>query len=166
MFKKIFFLFLILFHSNISSVEKNKLVFHHTPKKIQDINLIDLNNENLSLKEFPKKIIIINFWATWCPPCIKEIPELLKLQEKFKNKLVVFFVSIDSSPEKVIPKFVKKNKFKNFNVFSDQDFKVSNLLKITKMPTTIIMKDQLELSRIEGYFNWLTPEVQKIIKKL
>lgn len=163
---KNFLLLLLLFHSNTFGNEKNTLTFHHTPKKIQDINLIDLNNKTLNFKDLSKKIIIINFWATWCPPCIKEIPDLLKLQTEFSKKLSVLFISIDSSPENVIPKFKKKNKFKDFIVFTDQDFKISNLLEIKKMPTTLIIKDGMEISRVEGYFDWLNPEVKKKIQDL
>ena len=91
---------------------------------------------------------------------------MLKLQTEFSKKLSVLFISIDSSPENVIPKFKKKNKFKDFIVFTDQDFKISNLLEIKKMPTTLIIKDGLEISRVEGYFDWLNPEVKKKIQDL
>ena len=58
-------------------------------------------------------MILLNFWATWCPPCIKEIPDLQKLKKEFGSKLDVFFISVDSNFEEVVPKFLKKINFQN-----------------------------------------------------
>ena len=72
------FLF-ILFISNLSySYENNQLLLHNTPKKIDIVKLDTLNEKQINIfKKFKdKKIFLLNFWATWCPPCIKEIPEL------------------------------------------------------------------------------------------
>ena len=54
------------------------------------------------------KILLLNFWATWCAPCIKEIPELIELKEKFKNNIEVYFISVDFNVKKTVPKFLKK----------------------------------------------------------
>ena len=64
-----------------------------------------------------EKVILLNFWATWCPPCIKEIPALQKLKKEFGSGLEIFFISVDSNFEKVVPKFLKKNKFLTLDFF-------------------------------------------------
>ena len=54
------------------------------------------------LTKLKKKAILINFWATWCPPCIKEIPDLIELNKKFDKEIELIFVSVDADPAKVI----------------------------------------------------------------
>ena len=112
-------------------------------------------------------MLLIDFWATWCPPCIKEIPDLLEIQEKFKEKIKLVFISVDSSPEEVIPNFIKKNKFKNFDVYTDQNFLTSKSLNIKMMPTTIVVNKELfEIARITGYAKWLDKSFIKKIEEL
>ena len=104
--KIIFFLLFSFYHAEAN--DNNELFFHNSPKKIEAIDLNRLDGSSLNLKNISNDYLIINFWATWCPPCIKEIPDLLELQEKFKGKIKLVFISVDSSPEKVLPKFIKK----------------------------------------------------------
>ena len=59
----------------------------------------------------------MNFWATWCPPCIKEIPQLLKIKEKYYNNINLVFVTMDLNVDAVIPKFLKKYKFKKMKMY-------------------------------------------------
>ena len=77
---------LFLFY-NASANEKSELDFKNSGKNYSKIELIDLNNNKVKISRYKKDLIIVNFWATWCTPCIKEIPELLDLEEKFSNKL-------------------------------------------------------------------------------
>lgn len=166
MFLKIFFLLFFSFY-HAEANDNNELIFHNSPKKIETMNLSRLDGTNIDLKKISNKYLIINFWATWCPPCIKEIPDLLELQEKFNNKIKLVFISVDSSPEKVIPKFIKKNNFKNFDVFTDQNFSITKKLKVKIMPTTIIVdKDSFEIARIIGYAKWLDEAFIEKIKNL
>ena len=152
--KIIFFLLFSFYHAEAN--DNNELIFHNSPKKIEDLNLKRLDGTSMNLKNISNKYLIINFWATWCPPCIKEIPDLLELQEKLNEKVKLVFISVDSSPEKIIPKFIKKNNFKNFDVFTDQNFSITKKLNVNIMPTTIIVdKNLFEIARITGYAKWL-----------
>ena len=163
--KIIFFLLFSFYHAKAN--DNNELIFHNSPKKIEALNLKKLDGTSVNLRNISNNYLIINFWATWCPPCIKEIPDLLEIQEKFKDKIKLVFISVDSSPEKVIPNFIKKNKFKNFDVYTDQNFLTSKSLNIKIMPTTIIVnKDLFEIARITGYAKWLDKNFIKKIEKL
>ena len=163
--KIIFFLLFSFYHAEAN--DNNELIFHNSPKKIEALNLQKLDGTSVNLRNISNNYLIINFWATWCPPCIKEIPDLLEIQEKFKEKVKLVFISVDSSPEKVIPKFIKKNKFKNFDVYTDQQFLASKNLNIKIMPTTIIVNKELfEIARITGYAKWLDKSFIKKIEEL
>ena len=118
-------------------------------------------------KKSDKKLFLINFWATWCPPCIKEIPELIRLKEKYKKDIEVVFISVDSNPSKVIPKFLKKNNFEDLVIFVDKKLTISKKLNVKIMPTTLLINNQLEeLSRIEGYIDWLDKKILKELENL
>jgi thiol-disulfide isomerase/thioredoxin len=78
-----------------------------TPDGVQmarlDFTLKDLNGADVTLASFKGKVILLNFWATWCGPCKAEIPELVKLQHQYKDDLVVLGVSVDDPVEKLRP---------------------------------------------------------------
>ena len=116
-----YFIFIIsLVISNLSySYENNQLLLHNPAKKINFFNLETLDGKKVEVadKLIKKKLILINFWATWCPPCIKEIPDLLNLKKRFEREIEIIFVSVDANPAKVVPKFLKNNELKNFQTY-------------------------------------------------
>ena len=155
-FNKLIFL-IFLFFSNLShSDDNNQQLLIKDPKKIEPFSLIDMNDKKKTISNSDGKLLLLNFWATWCPPCIKEIPELMKLEKKYKDSIEVLFISVDSNPKKVIPKFLKKNGFKKLKIFVDNELEITKKLKVKIMPTTLVIdKNMQELSRVEGYINWL-----------
>ena len=68
-----------------------------------DFKLKDMNGVDVKLDSFKGKVILLNFWATWCGPCKAEIPSLVELQEKYADDLVVLGFSVDDTPEKMKP---------------------------------------------------------------
>ena len=85
----------LIFSSNLSySDDNNQLQISKPPINIEPFELITKNGEKQTLLN-TDKVIILNFWATWCPPCIKEIPELQKLKKEFGTSVEVFFISVD-----------------------------------------------------------------------
>ena len=156
--KIILFCFILLISNLSHSYENNQLLLHNPPKKIDYLKFDTIDKKQIDVfkKSSEKKIYLLNFWATWCPPCIKEIPELMKLEKKYKDSIEVLFISVDSNPKKVIPKFLKKNGFKKLKIFVDNELEITKKLKVKIMPTTLVIdKNMQELSRVEGYINWL-----------
>ena len=164
----IFVIFLII--SNLSySYENNQLLLQNPAKKINffDLETLDGKKINVADKLIKKKLILINFWATWCPPCIKEIPDLIKLEKRFENEIEVIFVSVDANPTKVIPPFLKKNNLEDFQTYIDKKLNLTKELGVKVMPTTLIINQgPYELSRVEGYIDWLNKELLKELKNL
>ena len=164
----IFVIFLII--TNLSySYENNQLLLQNPAKKINffDLETLDGSEIKVADKFIKKKLILINFWATWCPPCIKEIPDLIKLGKKFENEIEVIFVSVDANPKKVIPNFLKQNNLEDFQTFIDKKLILTKELGVKVMPTTLIIDGgPYELSRVEGYIDWLNEEILKELKNL
>ena len=167
---KYFVLVIFLVISNLSySYENNQLLLQNPAKKINffDLETLDGKKINVADKLIKKKLILINFWATWCPPCIKEIPDLMRLEKKFENEIDVIFVSVDANPTKVIPNFLKKNNLEDFQTYIDKKLNLTKELGVKVMPTTLVINEgPYELSRVEGYINWLNEELLKELKNL
>ena len=164
---KVIFLSL-LFFSNLSySDNNNQQLLIKDPKKIEVFSIIDINDNEKIISSSENKILLLNFWATWCAPCIKEIPELIELKEKFKKSVEVYFVSVDFNVKKTVPKFLKKNKLENLLIFNDEKLKVSNKFGVKVMPTTVIINQSFEeIAQVKGYVDWLSPEYISFIEKL
>ena len=156
--------------SNLShSYENNQLLLHNPAKKINffDLETLDGKKVEVADKLNKKKLILVNFWATWCPPCIKEIPDLLNLEKRFERDIEIIFVSVDANPTKVIPKFLNKNELENFQTYIDKKLNLTKELKVKVMPTTLVItKGPYELSRVEGYIDWLSEELLTELENL
>jgi len=103
--------------------------------KAIDFKLKDLNGQELSLSDLKGKKVFLNFWATWCPPCKAEMPEIEKLYQEIKdNDLVIVAVEIGESLDIVKP-FIDSNKY-NFKVLLDPDQSVATKYNIASIPTS------------------------------
>ena len=165
---KYFYLILFLIISNLShSYENNQLFFHNQPKKVGEVKLKKFNDKEKNIFFNKKKLYLLNFWATWCAPCLKEIPELIELKKKYIDEVDVIFISVDANPKKVIPKFLKKNKFEDILIYSDQSLEFSEKLGVKVMPTTILVNGNLEeISRVKGYIDWTNQRLISEIESL
>ena len=166
MYIKSIIFFSFLFFSNLSySDNNNQQLLIKDPKKVETFSMKDINDSEKTVSSSENKILLLNFWATWCAPCIKEIPELIELKKKFKNNIEVYFIAVDSNVKKTVPKFLKKNNLESLLVFNDEKLKVSSRFGVKVMPTTVIInKDFEEVAQIKGYVDWLNSEYVDLIK--
>ncbi len=101
-----------------------------------DFTLTDLQGKAWHLRELKGKVVLVNFWATWCPPCRKEMPDLEALYQEFKGKGLVVLAVSDEDRAKVEP-FVAEKKY-TFPVLLDAGRKVSEQLRIEGIPKTFL----------------------------
>jgi peroxiredoxin len=107
-------------------------------KKALDFSLPSANGEVIALQNFRGKVVLLNFWATWCGPCREELPELTRLQQKFyKQGLVVIPVTVDNELENVHD-FVKKYEIK-LQTLWDQRKKVAAAYGVERMPSSYVI---------------------------
>lgn len=117
-----------------------------------DIILTDLSGKQVRLHDYKGKIVLLNFWATWCTPCIAEFPQFVNLAKAMPDDLVILAVSIDDDPA-VIPKFMKRyvagyESAKNLKLFSDRDMKISqDMFQTVRVPETIIITPKMMMAR-------------------
>lgn len=165
---RLLLLLYLITSSNLSySDDNNQLQISKQPINIEPFKLIKENGVNEIISKTNGKIILLNFWATWCTPCIKEIPDLQKLKKEFNAKVDVFFISVDSNFKESVPKFLKKNNFSNLKVYNDEKLDISKKFNVKIMPTTIIInKNFEEQSRVIGYVDWQSEKYKSLIKDL
>ena len=101
-----------------------------------DFSLTDLQGKNWRLKDLKGQVVLINFWATWCPPCLKEIPDLQLLYARFQKQRFVILAVSDEEAEKVKP-FVARHGM-SYPGFVDPRRKVINLFGIDGIPKSFV----------------------------
>ncbi|MEQ1665637.1 MAG: TlpA disulfide reductase family protein [Bdellovibrionales bacterium] len=124
-----------------------------------DFELADLDGNSHRLSDFKDKIVILNFWASWCPPCIEEFPSLYKLIQTFQGNVVLVAVSQDKNFDDI------KDFAKKFNVqFSsslyflwDGEGKIGRTYRVEKLPDSFILtKNNKFYKKISGLRDWLS----------
>jgi len=123
----------------------------------------DEQGENVPLDHFRGKVIFLNFWATWCPPCIAELPEIEKLYEKYSQEVAFLLVTADSPA--TVNKFMEKRKYDlpvYYYVATPPDPFKGNAIP----QTYIISPDGRIVTRKVGAVNWDSKSTQKIFKQL
>jgi thiol-disulfide isomerase/thioredoxin len=116
-----------------------------------DFTLNDVDGKPRSLSEFRGKWVIVNYWATWCPPCLDEIPDLVEFHEKHKDKdAVVLGINFEEADREHLLEFVDQH-FMSYPVLSMDPVPVTPLGPVTGLPTTYIISPQGErVARQEG----------------
>ena len=161
------FLLIIIFSNLSYSDDNNQLLINKPAKFVSPFSIENLDGKNIKISDSKNKILVLNFWATWCPPCIKEIPDLQKLQNDFQQDLEVFFISVDANFKKTVPKFLNKNKLSGLKIFNDEKLLISKKFEVKIMPTTIIINKSFEEEyRVIGYVEWSSQEYKELIKSL
>lgn len=104
-------------------------------EKAIDFTLVDLNGKKVSLSDFKGKNVYLNFFATWCPPCKQEMPDIEKVYQEYKDKdLVVLAVDLGEDRD-TVKNFIDKNKY-SFKVLLDSDQSVGEKYNISAIPVS------------------------------
>jgi len=169
--KFLIFFFCFSIFSSISQTNEdvplNNIAINEIPKPISSIKFEDFSGNEINLKDYHGKLVIINFWATWCSPCKKEMPSLDNLYQdtNFKN-LQVFAVNMEQ------PNFIKTEKFfedlniKKLEIFFDTNLNFVKEFKLRGVPTTVLInKRGEEFARIIGEVNFQDKKFLKWLLK-
>ncbi len=145
-----------LFSLDIDENERKSLSSYHW-------TLSDLNNQKINLDQFKNKVIIVNFWATWCPPCIAEMPSFQDLYDDYKDKVVFLFIAQDD--EIKVRKFLLKKKHDIPVYFSNSPRPPE--MNSNSLPTTyFINKEGQIVVNKTGAVDWNSNKVRKLLDEL
>ncbi len=141
---------------------------------VPDFTLKDLDGRDESLGQFRGKVVLVNFWATWCGPCRIEIPWLMDFQEKYGSKgFTILGVAMDEEGKSAVVPFVQKERFKlgttsqpmNYPILIGNDDAAEKFGGLVGLPTTILIsRDGRQVKRVDGLLSYR--EMDKAIRSL
>ena len=136
-------------------------------KPAPEITVNSLNNLPLKLSALKGKVVLLNFWATWCPPCREEIPSMMKLNSAMAGKpFQMVAVSIDEGGKQDVESYLKESGHK-LPVYLDPDGSASKLYGVTGVPESFIIDKQgVIVKKIIGGLAWDSPEVASFLEGL
>ena len=139
-----------------------------TPVKAPEFNLPDMDEEMHSLQQYKGKVVMLNFWATWCPPCRREMPSMEAVYQTFKDQpFVVIAINEWESEEVVFPYLGQLQVFPTFPILFDQNGDISKAYKVKGLPTTFVIdKEGRIVYRAIGGRDFNHPEVVRMIREL
>ena len=161
-FYRILFLVPMLIFLGCSNEPDNAVPITSTKSGLDNIALYTMNNDPIDPQQFKGKTVFINFWATWCKPCIKEMPSIQKAKEILKDEEIVFLFATNDDAEAVAT-------FKEENPFDFNYVQVKNLedLNVQALPTTFIFDPRGALQFSEaGFRKWDDKESLDLILKI
>lgn len=132
--------------------------------KAPDFTVTD-SDRTVTLSKYEGKPVVLNFWATWCPPCIEEMPSLVQLQDRVKDKVTVIAVSLDVDAN-AYHRFVQDHKL-NMITVRDADQKSNTLYGTYKFPETYVIDSKGVIRRkFIGAVNWNDPQIEEYLRGL
>ena len=135
------------------------------PLSAPAISFVDLAGNTASLSEFTGKIVLVNLWATWCEPCLREMPSLERVQSQLGNKIAVVAISEDHGGSKAVEPFIDKLGLKAIKVYLDPKSLLEKAFKVQGLPTSFLIdREGKVLGRVEGAADWDAPKLLEIIK--
>jgi len=169
--KFLIFLFCFIIFSSIAQTNEdvplNNIAINETPRPISSIVFEDFSGNEINLNNYPGKLIIVNFWATWCAPCKKEMPSLDRFYQEssFKN-LQVFAINIEQPNTLKTKNFFSDLNIKKLEIFFDHNLNFVKEFKLRGVPTTILInKKGEEFARIIGEVNFQDKKFLKWLSK-
>lgn len=130
------------------------------------IAFIDQDQKQLTLDQFKGKPVIVNFWATWCPVCVKKMASLNRFAEKFQEKGgAVLAISQDRGGLSAVRSFYARNGYKNLELYLDATGRLLDAFGGRGLPTAIFIDAQgREVDRLDGGFDWEGSDVSEIVE--
>lgn len=138
------------------------------PRRIGLFPFFDSQGRKISLADFGGKIVLLNLWATWCPPCVREMPALDRLQAKFpKSEFVVLPLSLDRGGIARVRSFYLRYGLRNLGQFSDPDSNAGAEFPVDVLPASFMIGRDGRVTRfLRSFVDWDAPEAAALIQRL
>jgi thiol-disulfide isomerase/thioredoxin len=144
--------------------DMRRLVFNEAPLALPEVALLGMDDAPRSLSEFRGGWVVLNFWATWCAPCRKEMPLLDRLAA---SGTTVVTVATGRNPLPVIERFWAENRIEHLPVLRDPGSDLSRAMAILGLPVTVILNPEgQEVARLIGDAAWDGPEAKAVLEAL
>lgn len=134
--------------------------------KMKDAEIMNIDKKVSRLSDYKGKVIMLNLWATWCPPCRAEIPSMQKLFNDLKNKDFIIIAVSQGEDLNTVNKFLKNTSY-TFPIFIDKNNEVARSYSTGSIPTTYLINKQGNIiARFIGGIDWYSVDSIKLIDEL
>ena len=174
MFRFFIFFITIFFILNTNSIHSqaniNKtftnIVIHQSPRDLPILEIENIKSQKIILEKLSSKVTLINFWATWCPPCKKELPLLDKLANIVdSNQLNIVLINLENKKYSDVKSFLDNLGIKNLTTYFDKNLKLTRSLGLRGVPVTLVVNsEKKEVARILGDIDFNNEEFVNWIK--
>ena len=137
------------------------------PRLLPEVRFVDGDGRALTLADFRGRMVLLNLWATWCAPCIREMPTLDRLQAELGGPgFEVIVLSIDVGGLPAVKDFYRRLGLKALGIYADRTARATRALGITGIPTTLLVdRKGREVGRVAGPAEWDSPDAVKLIRR-
>ncbi len=148
--------------------DMKKLIFRSTPKPVSDAAFTDADGNARSLADYRGKYILLNFWATWCPPCRAEMPSLARLQEELGgDRFEVVTVATGRNTVRGIREFFESAGVDNLPVLLDPKQKLARDMGVFGLPISVVIDPGgREIARLTGDADWSSESAISLFRAL
>ena len=148
--------------------DMRKLVFHPQPKAAGEADFTTFEGEPLNLDQWEGKWVLVNFWATWCAPCRKEMPMLSALQEEFGgDDFEVLTIATTRNPPPAMQAFFEEIGVENLPLHRDPGSTLAREMAVLGLPVTVILNPEgEEIARLQGDADWSSDSAKAVIRAL
>jgi thiol-disulfide isomerase/thioredoxin len=137
------------------------------PQPAPEVAFTDAEGRPASLADFAGKPTLVNLWATWCQPCLREMPSLERLQVKLAGRLTVAAVSQDRVGGKLVNPFVAEHKLQGLKIYLDPKGEVARAFEVRGLPTSIVLdRNGRVVGKVEGPAEWDSDKMVAVIAPL
>lgn len=147
-------------YSTLEEMEKNG---------VPNFSAKTLEGQEFDLESYKGKVVILNFWASWCGPCIEEVPSLIKLVKEFKGQVQLIAVSGDSKREDidVFMKSFPEMKGENIHIVFDEDRSLMKRFQVARLPESLVLNPEQKLAKkIVGSIEWYNEDSVAYVESL
>ena len=132
------------------------LAVHKSPEAIPEHVFLDRNEKETSLDAYRGRILLVNFWATWCPPCRHEMPALDRLQEALGGpEFAVVAVNLDRNGLKRATEFYELKNIRSLDIHLDPKAEAAGKMRVVNLPTSLLVdRSGREIGRLSGVEEW------------
>ena len=159
---------LVIFFTQIANSDEKlskNIIVHENPIPIVGLKFKDLNLQDVDLTNKKGNIMILNFWASWCVPCRKEMPSLERLSQSNLD-IIIYPINMEKPNKLKAQDFYKSIGVTGLEIYFDPGFKLVKLFKMRGLPTSILIdKDGKEFGRVVGEIDFVDTEFLKLLKK-
>jgi thiol-disulfide isomerase/thioredoxin len=136
------------------------------PKPAPELKFTDAHGKAMNLADFKGRVVLLNLWATWCAPCVEEMPALDKLQARMGGSdFAVLALSLDRQGRNIVVPFLEKLGIRSLGTYIDTSNAAMRALSIRGLPTTILIdREGREVGRLEGAADWNSSTAEALIR--